>query len=102
MKKAVMVTTRINYVLSALLWILGVLFLMFNILGKWTAWHLAGFGYIYFLIHPLMISCLAIILAAINREPTVRKKYIWRNSIVLSISVAVTIFSICVSAGWFW
>ena len=102
MKKAVVITTWINYILSILLWILGIFFLVFNLLGKWTAWHLAGFGYLYFMVYPFIASCLAILLSAINKEPKLRKKHLWHNGIVLGISTAVTILSFTVSAAWFW
>ena len=102
MKKAVVTITRVNYILSALLWILGVLVLLFNILGQWTAWHLTGFGFLFFLIHPFAASCLAIILSLISKEPKLRKKYLWHNVIVLTISVVVTIFYFSISTNWFW
>ena len=91
MKKAVVITTWINYILSILLWILGILVLLFNILGWWVAWHLAGFGYVFFFIVPMLASGIAILFAAKDKEAAVRKKYILHNSIVLGISAVMTV-----------
>ena len=102
MKKAVVITTWINYILSILLWILGILVLLFNILGMWTEWHLAGFGYYFFFIHPMIASGLAILFATMNKEAAVRKKYILHNSIVLGISAVMTVLSLFVFSKWFW
>ncbi|MBQ2302938.1 MAG: hypothetical protein II256_00810, partial [Bacteroidales bacterium] len=79
-----------------------ILFLLFNILGKWTAWHLAGFGYFSFLFFPVNASGISILIAALSKDSKLRKKYIWRNIIALVISMAVTIFSYFVSCSWFW
>ena len=42
------VSTKINYILSSILWLLGILTLLFNALGLWVPWHLVGWGFIFY------------------------------------------------------
>ena len=60
MKKATKIFTIINYILSSILWILGFLTLLFNIIGLWAPWNIAGFGFVYYLIIPIIPQMFAI------------------------------------------
>ena len=90
--------TTINYVISGVLWLLGILTFLFNAFGKWTAWQLAGFGFMYYIPIPAVSQCLAIIRSLQAKE----KKYIMINLICFVISVGFVFFTVYVSARWFW
>ena len=97
MKRARLFTT-INYVLSSILWLLGILTLLYNLLGRWQPWHLAGFGFIF------CFPCTALfqILALYFSRNLAQKKYMTMNLISLAVSVGVVLFTLLVSATWFW
>ena len=98
MKKTAKVYTVINYILSAILWLLGILTLLFNLLGLWTAWHLVGFLFIFYIPIPAMLQILAIVFSCSEKG---KKRLLWNlvSSIISIISVLLTVF---VSSTWFW
>ncbi len=92
------VFTVINYVTSGILWCLGVLTLLFNLLGAWEPWHLAGFGFIFFLpvvCVPLLVS---LVLSCVEGE----RRYIILNLVALAISAGFVALTFFVSMYWFW
>ncbi len=98
MKKTATVWTVINYVLSGLLWLLGLLTFLFNLFGLWAPWHLAGFGFIFlipFLLIPLILSIAFSLMAK-------EHKLIVLNFVSLAVSIVLILFTVFVSAGWFW
>ena len=94
MKKA-KVFTIINYALSSVLWLLGILTLLFNILGLWTPWHLAGFGFMFYIPVPAISQFLAIFFC-----DALEKKFLNMNLIALAVSVGFVFLTVFVSAGW--
>ena len=96
--KKVKVFTIINYVLSGILWLLGVLTLLFNILGLWVPWHLAGFGFIFYIPVPAVSQFLSVIFSCSVKE----NKYLIMNLISFAISIGFVLLTVFVSAGWFW
>ena len=50
--------TIVSYILSGILWLLGMLTLLFNVLGLWAAWHLAGLGFIFYIPVPIIPAIL--------------------------------------------
>jgi len=91
------VFTVTNYVLSAILWLLGILTLLFNILGLWIPWHLAGFGFMFYIPVPTISQFLAIIFCN-----TSEKKFLTINFISFAISVSFVLLTVLVSTRWFW
>ncbi len=89
--------TTINYVLSAIGWLLGMLTLLFNILGLWTPWHLAGFGFIFYIPVPLISQFFAIYFCN-----TAEKKLLTMNLVSFVISVSFVLLTVFVFTRWFW
>ena len=100
--KRILLITRISDILSLLLWLLGIGVFVFNLLGKWTAWHLAGFGYYFYFVIPFIASCGAILATGMSDDAAIRKKYILHNGVVLGISTVITILTFFVFCKWFW
>jgi hypothetical protein len=92
------VTTVINYVTSGILWCLGVLTLLFNLLGAWEAWHLAGFGFIFFLPVACVPQLVSLVLSCVEGE----RRYIILNLVALAISAGFVALTFCVTSRWFW
>ena len=97
MKTAAKVFTIINYVLLSILWLGALVTLLFNILGLWAAWHLAGFGTLFYLPIPTVPFILSIVFSIIAKE----RKLIAANFISLSVTFAALLVWI-VSTTWFW
>jgi hypothetical protein len=96
MRKA-KVFTIVNYVLSGILWLLGILTLLFNSLGLWGPWHFAGFCFLFYIPVPAVSQFLAIFFCN-----SAEKKLTNMNSISLIISAGFILFTVFVSARWFW
>lgn len=90
--------TIVNYIFSGILWILGILTLLFNILGLWAAWHLVGFGFVFYIIFTIPPMLIAIIVSCIEKD----KKMLLLNFIALVCSFILAIFTIFISSTWFW
>jgi hypothetical protein len=93
--KSVTVT---SYVFSSILWLLGILTLFFNVFGLWGPWHLAGFGFIFFIPIPIISQIAAIICSICYKE----RKFIILNFVSLGITVLFIVVTVFISSGWFW
>lgn len=91
------VFTIMNYVFSAIGWLLGILTLLFNILGLWTPWQLAGFGFMFYIPFPAISQFLAIYFCG-----TSEKKLLTMNLISFGISATFVLLTVLVSTKWFW
>ena len=98
MENTAKIITIVSYILSGILWLLGILTLLFNVLGLWAAWHLAGFGFIFYIPVPIIPAILSIVFSCISKE----KKFIVMNCISLSVSIGLIPLTIFVSSTWFW
>ena len=98
MKIVAKVCTVVNYILSSILWLLGILTLLFNLLGLWAPWHLVGFGFIFYAPVPLIPLILSIVFSCVSKEI----KLIVMNGVSLLISIGCILFTVFVSTGWFW
>ena len=98
MKKAAKAFTVINYTLSSILWLLGILTLLFNIIGLWAPWHLAGFGFLFYIPISAIPQILAIVFSCVDKN----KKAIIMNFASLVISIAFVLLTVLVSSSWFW
>ena len=68
MDKKTKTFTVINYILSGILWLLGILTLLFNILGLCAPWHLAGFGFVFYIPIPAIFQILAITFSFVGKS----------------------------------
>ena len=89
--------TIINYVFSSILWLLGILTLLFNILGLWSPWHLAGFGFIFYIPIPAITQLIAFCFCN-----TTEKKFLSMNLVAFAVSAGFVLLTVLVSAKWFW
>jgi len=87
---------------SLILWILGFLVFLFNLLGLWAAWHLAGFGYIAYMLVAHAVSLGAIMRSAAYTDEEVSKQFLVRNGLLAMASVVMTILVFFVFQRWFW
>ena len=97
MKSKAKTMTILNYTLSSVLWLLGILTLVFNILGLWGAWHLAAYG--FYLYHPVAV-CLQV-LALVFSHNEKNKNLMVANYVALAISSASILFTFTIAATWF-
>ena len=98
MQKKSKLITIINLIISIILWLLGIFTLLFNVLGLWIPWHLAGFGFIFYTPIPLVTTIISLILC----YKSFNNKLLLQNLIILLISISFILFTIFVSGGWFW
>ena len=97
MKKA-KVFTAINFVASGIFWLLGILTLLFNILGSWTYWHLAGFAFVFYVPVAAFSQMLSFSLSCAAKD----NKLVTVNLITFFVSVGFALLTVFVSSGWFW
>ena len=88
--------TILNLSLSALFWLLGVLFFVLNVSRCWEIWQGVGFLSVYYLPVPAIASLLALFFAVKDKC----KKLILTNAAVLVITAGVALFSYFVSANY--
>lgn len=98
MKNKVKIFTVINYVALSILLLLAILTLLFNVLGLWAPWHLAGFGFIFFVPVSILIQIFALAYSNASNE----KKYKIANFISLAISIGLVLLTVYVSSTWLW
>lgn len=98
MQKRTRVATITSYVLSGLLWALGILTLLYNILGLWEPWHLAGIGFLFYIPVPIFAHSLSIVFACEEKK----RKGILITVLPAIVSLIIILFTILVSYTWFW
>ncbi len=98
MRKSAKVCTVINLVLSGILWLLGLLTLLFNLLGLWAPWHLAGFAFVFYIPVPILPAILSLVACWLAEK----WKLLIFNAASVAVSVGFCLLTIFVSAGWFW
>lgn len=97
MKYDAKILTIVNSIISSILWLLGILTLLSNILDFWVLWHLSGFGFIFW----APLNLVSSIVAICNSYKVIEKKYLIANLCSLVISILFVIFTITVSSTWF-
>ena len=88
--------TILNLALSALFWLLGVLFFVLNVSRCWEVWQGVGFLSVYYLPVPAISSLLALFFSV--KETC--KRLIVTNAAALVITAGVALFSYFVSANY--
>ena len=90
--------TKISYALLMILYAFGGLTLLFNLIGLWAPWHLAGFGYFFFLPIPAISLIVSFFTSLFEGDG----RMIFKNLRLIIFTVAVTCFTVYISATWFW
>jgi len=96
MKKATLFTI-VNYVLSAVLWLLGILTLLFNLLGLWMPWLYAGWAFVLYIPVPAVSQFLGVYFCS-----TEEKKLLTMNLISFGVSASFVLLTVFISSKWFW
>ena len=91
-------STAVSFVLAIILWTLGVLTFLFNYLGLWAAWHLVGFAFVFYMIIPAIAHLCALGKSLFNGN----LGQLVFNLLTTAVSVVISLFTIYISAGWFW
>jgi hypothetical protein len=89
---------KATLVLSIFLWILAVLTLAFNILGLWAPWHLAGFGFVFYLPIPTIASICSFVASVKEKKAGL----VFKTLLYILVNAAITAFTVFVSSTWFW
>lgn len=90
--------TIVNYAVSGVFWLSSLLVLLFNLLGLWQAWHMAGLLFFFIMQIAFLFFVLAILICISEKN----KKYLIINLIPLGVSFVIFLFTIIVSTTWFW
>lgn len=90
--------TVVNYIVSGVLWFLGLSTLLCNLVGLWQIWHLAGFGFVFHI--PLVAIFQILALYSSCKEKN--RKMLLMNVASSLLSIAFVVFTIFVSSTWFW
>ncbi len=98
MKKTAKIMTIISYSFSCILWLLGILTLVFNALGFFAFWHIVGFGFLFYIPVPVIPVIFSTIFSLISNQ----KQLIIMNLISVAVSVGSILFTLFVSSSWFW
>ena len=94
--------TTTNYIASAILWCLGLLVLLFNLLGLWDAWVLVGLIFHFVVLVPLVIAIVALSKSVKLTDAAQKKACTLHNGIVLAISAVMSALTLFVFSTWFW
>lgn len=95
MKKA-KIFTIINYIFSGVLWGLGILTFLLNLLRYWELWQGVGFAFIRYAAVPIIPLIFAFVFSIKEKS----RKMIILNFISLAISIGIVLFTVFVSATW--
>ncbi|MBE6130728.1 MAG: hypothetical protein E7183_03325 [Erysipelotrichaceae bacterium] len=96
------IITLINYIFSSIAWLLTLLFFLFNLFGLFDLWHLTGYLFIFYMPISIVLSVIATIISVNNYIKLTDVKYLFWNFMSLMITTISIIFTIFVSANWFW
>ena len=92
----------INPILSGFLWLLGFLTLLFNLLGWWGPWHLAGFGFVFYIPIPLSVQVFSLISAFFLKDAAQKKRNLIVHFLFAGITSFWIFFTVFISSTWFW
>jgi len=92
--------TTIHLVTAGILWLLGILVMVFNLLDLWIPWNMAILASYLYMPVPIAASAAAMVLSARQDEEEERKYWLRRNGIVLAVSAVVTVLTVYVFSIW--
>ena len=95
MKKA-KIFTIINYIFSGVLWGLGILTFLLNLLRYWELCQGVGFAFLRYAAVPIIPLIFAFVFSIKEKS----RKMIILNFISLAISIGIVLFTVFVSATW--
>ena len=99
----VKILKRVNLITALVMWLLALLFGLFNLLGLWKAWHLAGFAWLACVWPSLVLSVVTLIASFVKEDwEYTKKENVLRSVIVLAISVGISLLAVFVFSTWFW
>jgi hypothetical protein len=94
---------RINLIVAIVMWSLALMFGLFNLLGLWKAWHLAGYAWLVCVLPSLALSVITLIASFVIEDwEYTKKENVLRSGIVLMISVGISLLAGFIFAAWFW
>jgi hypothetical protein len=92
----------INCILSGVLVLLSLLTLTFNLLGEWVPWNLAGYGFYFYFLVPILFGVYAFMESLTWHEPAARRKYMIYSIVVMIVDLLFAILTLTVFCSWFW
>lgn len=96
MNKSARLITKYNMVFSHLLWVLVMLFGVFNIICAWVLWHLTGFAALFCIAVTFVMNLISLICSLMTKE----REYIIKNGMILAISGISVLLMVLVFAEW--
>lgn len=98
MKIAKIISLSFHAFLTFILALLGILVFLCNVIGLWKIWQLAGFAFIFFVPITILLFITALVLSCISKDI----KFIIINTCLGLFTILFSVFTIIVSATWFW
>ena len=93
----------VNLIAAFVMWLLALLFGLFNLLGLWKAWHLAGFAWLTCVLPSLVLSVITLIASFVKEDwEYTKRENVLRSGIVLTISVGISLLAGFIFVAWFW
>ena len=96
--KASKVFITVSIVLTSVLFVLGALTLLFNLLGKWWPWNAAAGSFILFMPPTVPVHVLSCVFACKSKFT----KRIVASIVLAAVTFLLVIFTVSVSMTWFW
>ena len=94
------ILNRVNLIAAIVMWTLVFLTGLFNLVGLWSAWHLAGFACLACAVLSLAISVVTLISSFRVTDLKEKTAYIPRSIIILVISVMAVILYYNIFCEW--
>ena len=99
-KMSMKILNRVNLIAAIVMWTLVFLTGLFNLVGLWSAWHLAGFACLACAVLSLAISVVTLISSFRVTDLKEKTAYIPRSIIILVISVMAVILYYHIFCEW--
>ena len=96
MRKIAKISTIVAVSLSALAWLLGVLFFSLNVTRCWEMWQGVGFLLVCYAPVPAAVQIASAVLSVLSRQ----RRYMTVNAISLIISVGIALLTALVSVNY--
>ncbi len=96
MKTAAKILTVVNFASSGILWLLGLLTYLFNVLRLWELWHLVGFGFVFY----MPVTILPLVLSVVFSCVAGKKRLVILNLLAFAVSICFILLTYLVSAAW--
>ena len=94
------ILNRVNLIAAIVMWTLVFLTGLFNLVGLWSAWHLAGFACLACAVLSLAISVVTLISSFRVTDLKEKTACILRSIVILVISVVASMLCYYIFAEW--